>query len=196
MLAGRSAPAPAATAAVETVTEEPKEDDASVEATQSAGEAAEPEAEARLDLEEAPAPEEAAVSPPADVDLGTVESVWPALVAQIRDQAGPRRHAWLRESVPVEVAEGRVVLEVPAHLPFHLEQLKADHQLVEMVGNVASELMGGRVEVVFKAGAAETADAEPVRAPDKEDLVESSDEGAPDPAALVVEGLGGEIVSE
>ncbi len=152
-----------------------------------------------LDLEEAQPPEPAKTSRAvalADIDLAAFESVWPALVAQIRDRAGPRRHAWLKESTPVEVLEGTVVLEVPAHLPFHLEQLRADQELVSMIEAVAADLVGGGVAVVFRAGAERTPAADPVRAPDKENLADFPGEGAEDPAALVVEGLGGEIVSE
>jgi DNA polymerase-3 subunit gamma/tau len=199
MLAGRTAGSGAQAApAVQTAEADPPAPEASPDKEEAATAVfAVEEDSGRLELEEPEAPSEPALElPAADVDLATVESVWPALVSRIRDQAGPRRHAWLRESVPVEVTDGTVVLEVPAHLPFHLEQLKADHQLVGMVGAVAAELMGGRVEVVFKAGAEQAAAAEPVRAPDKDDLVESSDTEAQDPAALVVEGLGGEIVSE
>jgi DNA polymerase-3 subunit gamma/tau len=154
--------------------------------------------EGTLGLEPAePAP---VLEPLTDLDLAGFEAVWPALVAQIRDRAGPRRHAWLKESMPVAVNNGTVALEVPAHLPFHLEQLKADHELVTMVRTVAADLLGGSIEVAFRQGAADDSVApdEPTRAPDKELLAETNGDPSSndDPASLIVEELGGEIISE
>ena len=131
-----------------------------------------------------------------DLDLASFEGVWPAVVARVRDDAGPRRHAWLREATPVAVDGGAVTLEVPAHLPFHFEQLKADLELHAMVKAIGASLLGGGIEVSFRIsdedGRAEPGD--PARAPDKDDLAEAAD--GDDPASLVVEALGGEIVSE
>ena len=131
-------------------------------------------------------------------DLDTFEGVWPALVARIRDEAGPRRHAWLKEASPTEVDAGLVTLEVPRHLPFHLEQLRADQDLKAMVRDIAGSLLGGSIDVVFREAAASEppAGAERGRAPNKEDLAEPDEADDDDPAALVVEALGGEIVSE
>jgi len=133
-----------------------------------------------------------------DLDLDTFEGVWPALVARIRDEAGPRRHAWLKEASPIEVDAGAVTLEVPQHLPFHLEQLRADHDLNAMVRDIAGSLLGGSIDVVFREAATSEppAGAEPGRAPNKEDLAGPGEADDDDPAALVVEALGGEIVSE
>lgn len=139
--------------------------------------------------------------PPADVDLAGVEAIWPALVAQVRDRAGPRRHAWLKESVPVSVSDARVVLEVPAHLPFHLEQLKADQELTGMVRSIAADLLGGSIDVAYQAGP-EGGDGdgeEMLFVPDKATLAETNgDESASDddPTAFIVDELGGEVVSE
>jgi DNA polymerase III gamma/tau subunit len=140
-----------------------------------------------------------AIEPITDLELSSFEAVWPALVAQIRDRAGPRRHAWLKESMPVGVDDGTVILELPAHLPFHLEQLKADHDLLAMVQSVAADLLGGSIGVMFRAGAPNepsTAE-EPARAPDKDALAETNGgQSEEDPTSFIVDELGGEIVSE
>ena len=151
-----------------------------------------------LDLEvvESSAPE---LEPLNELDLPGFEAIWPALVARIRDRAGPRRHAWIKESMPVEVDGGMVVLEVPSHLPFHLEQLKADHELIDMVRVITADLLGGTIEVTFRVGADDggsTSD-EPARAPDKDALAETNGgQTNDDPTAFIMEELGGEIVSE
>jgi DNA polymerase-3 subunit gamma/tau len=135
--------------------------------------------------------------PAADVDLATFESAWPAIAARMRDLAGPSRHALLKEARPVSVADGTAVLELPAHLPFHLQQLRADSELHELLGRAAGEFVGGALTIEFRAQS-ETppegeASIEPTRAPDKDELVEK-DEGAIDPTDLVVDMLGGEVI--
>ncbi len=161
--------------------------------------AAEPSTEAA-----APEPEaEAAGESPAaaSFDLATFESAWPAVVARIRDHAGPRRHALLKEAAPVAVDGSTVTFEVPAHLPFHLEQLVADRELHTIVATTAAEVVGGQVSVRFapaEGGGTEAAGAppEPPRAPDKDELLEAGDAEVDDPESLVVDILGGEVVSE
>ena len=151
-----------------------------------------------LDLEEGVEPEP--LPRLTELDLPGFEAIWPALVARVRDSAGPRRHAWLKESIPVSVEDANVALEVPAHLPFHLEQLRADHELVGMVGSIAAELLGGTITVSFAAAPvpepAETAELQ--RAPDKDSLAETNGSQArdDDPTAFIVEELDGEVVSE
>jgi DNA polymerase-3 subunit gamma/tau len=153
----------------------------------------------------APSPEASALeaAPPMELDLRTFESAWPAVVARVRDRAGPRRHALLKEAIPAAVEGSTVTLEIPPHLPFHLEQLKADTELTGIISDTAADVLGGQVSVRFavahgdaaQAGAA-TAPAEPARAPDKDELLEAGAEAANDPESLVVDLLGGEVVSE
>jgi DNA polymerase-3 subunit gamma/tau len=51
------------------------------------------------------------------------ERTWPAIVATIRQDVGPRRHALLKEASPVGMEDGTVVVAVAAHMHFHLEQV-------------------------------------------------------------------------
>ncbi len=152
----------------------------------------------------APKPEPAPpaqVAPPAapagDLNLSTYESAWPAIAARMRDLAGPSKHALLLEARPASVRGDAVVFELPGHLPFHLERLKADSELHELLAQASAEFVGSTIRVVFEAKGEEAAppvaEREPVRAPDKDDLVEE-DAGAIDPASLVVDMLDGEIV--
>jgi len=68
-----------------------------------------------------------------------------------------------------------------------------------IVVRVASGLLGGTIGLDYREGndVAETSlqatDSEPVRAPDKDQLAEGGD-GAIDPASLVLDEFGGEIV--
>jgi DNA polymerase-3 subunit gamma/tau len=134
----------------------------------------------------------------ADFDISTFESAWPAIAARMRDLAGPSRHALLKEARPVEVNDGTVLFELPEHLPFHLEQLRADTGLHQLMQQAAAEFLDGSIRVGFRPHAAGATEADPLpepeRAPDKDDLLE--DEGAQDPTDLVVDMLGGEVVEE
>ena len=137
------------------------------------------------------------LEPVTGLDVAGFAAVWPALVAQVRDRAGPRRHAWLKESTPLAVEGSTVVLEVPAHLPFHLEQLKADRELISIVRSIAADLLGGSIDVAFQSGPADQpAEPEHARAPDSSTLAETNGDRGDDPTAFVVEELGGEVVSE
>jgi len=134
-----------------------------------------------------------------DVDLATFATVWPALVAQVREAAGPVRHALVKVATPIGAADGVVQLALPAHMPFHLERLQEDTDLQAKMNVIAGELLGGAVSLEFvgAAGVGAVADenlAEPVRSPDKDDLEPAGE--AEDPAAIVVDMLGGEVVSE
>ncbi len=141
--------------------------------------------------------------PPSDLDLGAVEAAWPALVARVREEAGPRRFALFRECRPAAVDGATVLLEVPANLPFHLAQLEEDRRLNEIVARVAAELLGGTVAVGYRTGDSEQAQpkgaageaADEAAAPDKEQLAEAG-EDAVDPTAIVLGELGGEVVSD
>ena len=134
---------------------------------------------------------------PAVLDLNTVDDRWPAVIAKIRDLAGPRRFAFFREARPAAVEGSTLVLELPGHLVFHLDALSEDDRLNAIIIRVLSEAFEGAVDVRYQAGEAAAAPApiadEPVRVPDKDTLEESAG-GAIDPASLVVDLLGGEVV--
>jgi DNA polymerase-3 subunit gamma/tau len=152
----------------------------------------------------AAAPAGPVAKPPAaaveGLDLAKVEAIWPVLVARVRDDAGPRRHALLREAAPAAVEGSRVVCRVPPHLPFHLEQLQQDEDLMRRVVAIAGELLGGSVTMTFVADDAVDAVA-PSSADEDHAAVDGGELLAPgaagmDPTDLVVDLLGGEIVTE
>ena len=134
---------------------------------------------------------------PADVSLVEFQAAWPAIVASVRTQFGARRHAFVKVAEPLAVADGVATLGMPAHQHFHLEQLNADTELRVALDNIAAEQLGGTIILEFVAddGPTQPASAEPERAPDKDRLL---DEGTPpdDPADLIADMLGGEVVSE
>lgn len=138
---------------------------------------------------------------PEGLDLDAVDAVWPPLASRVREEAGPRRYALFRETRPVGVEGATVVLGVPAHLPFHLAQLQEDDRLTAILSSVASDLLGGGVEIAYRAidgehgAAAPDVHEDPDRAPDKDELDDAGD-AAIDPTGLVVDLLGGEIVEE
>lgn len=147
-----------------------------------------------------PAPAPAAPTGPAPegLDVAAVESVWPAAVARVREDAGMRRFALFREVRPAAVEGATVLLEVPGNLAFHLAQLHEDDRLRAVVTAVLSDLLGGAVTVRYLAGDGTpepepAAAAVPTRAPDKDSLSESS-EGAIDAADLLADLLDGEVV--
>lgn len=144
--------------------------------------------------------------PPADAEhseltLGEFERAWPSIMATIRQDVGPRRHALLREAQPARVDNGVVYFEVAAHMHFHLEQLKADSGIEQAIVTAGLEQLGQPVRVAFQSAdnspTTPTGSGEPIEAvPDKDDLVASEDNAAPDPAAVVLDILGGEIVAD
>jgi len=147
-----------------------------------------------------PAAAPTSTSPPATgpvPDLATFESAWPAIAARMRDVAGPSRHALLLEASPSAVEGKNVVFELPSHLPFHLERLKADGELHDLLAQAAAESVGATITVEFRAAGAPiraaSPHAEPERAPDESDLADE-DDGAIDPTSLVVDMLDGEII--
>jgi hypothetical protein len=130
--------------------------------------------------------------------LDDFERAWPAIMATIRQDVGPRRHALLREAHPVSVENGVVYFEVAAHMHFHLEQLKADSGIEQAIVTAGLEQLGQPVRVSFRsADSPVTKRTDPVETvPDKDDLVASEDNEAPDAAAVVLDILGGEIVAD
>jgi DNA polymerase-3 subunit gamma/tau len=158
--------------------------------------------------EPAPAPAAAAPMkdemPDATLSMQAVQSVWPALIGKVREAVGPRRYALLKEAVPGSAEGNKLALHVPGHLTFHLESLKEDQALREVVEMAASDLLGGRVRVSYEAGpeaGGGTGGAQPPlpetpsRAPAPADLVGEA-EGGIDPTKLVEDLLGGEVVED
>ncbi|HDH03374.1 MAG TPA: DNA polymerase III subunit gamma/tau, partial [Actinobacteria bacterium] len=88
-------------------------------------------------------------SPSAVPTSADLDRIWPQLVAAVRE-LGARREAVFRESSPDGVEGSTVVLTVPAHLEFHLEQLTSDKELRTFVTDRASALLGSLVEVEFR----------------------------------------------
>lgn len=129
--------------------------------------------------------------------LPDFERVWPSVVAYVRTEVGPRRHALLREATPVDVNGGTVTFEVATHMHFHLEQLKADAELSEAMAAAATKQLGQTVRIAYRSADAESAPEPtvPDRAPDKDELLEAGDE-ASDPTKTVVDLLDAEIVSD
>ena len=187
------APRPAAPEEpAETVLDEPAADLEGV-GDGSEASAGQPEAPGEPEESEAPATEASVV------DLPAVETIWPALVTRVRELAGPRRHALLRETRPAAVEGGTLFIEVPGHLPFHLAQLREDDRLNAIVASAAAELLGAEVGIGYRSGAGDEpkppSEHRPDRAPDKESLLEEGSDTI-DPASLLRDLLGGEIVDD
>jgi len=133
----------------------------------------------------------------ADVTLAEFRTAWPQIVARVRAELGARRHAFVKVAEPVAIENGVAVLTLPAHQHFHLEQLNADRELHSALADIATELLGGRITLEFRSDDTPppSAEADTGRAPDKDRLVEEG--SAPnDPADLIADMLGGEVVSE
>jgi hypothetical protein len=148
----------------------------------------------------APTAAAVAAEPVGDLTLSQFESVWPALVAGVRDDLGPRRQALFREASPGSVQGATVTLHLPDHLSFHLEQLQGDDLVREVVEARAAELLGGSIRVEFRSGggrsaATSSSDAEAETPPDKHRLLEAPS-GTTDPDALVEGLLGGQVIEE
>jgi DNA polymerase-3 subunit gamma/tau len=161
--------------------------------------AAVPDEEPAADpTEPPPVVESAATGPAASLTLDVVDAAWPAIMARVRDEAGMRRHALFREARPTEVDNDLLVLEVPAHLPFHLAQLGEDDRLNAIVIAAASEALDGAIRLQYRVGdtdatvGAATA-PEPERVPDKNQMTDEGDAEI-DPTGLVIDLLGGEVV--
>jgi hypothetical protein len=104
------------------------------------------------------------------------------------------------EARPGAVEGDLIVLEVPASMPFHLDQLTEDALLRRVVETAASRILGTALRVEFRLGepsgdstVVETPAIE--RAPDK-DALDASGEGSIDPVALAEEMLGAKRVEE
>ena len=139
--------------------------------------------------------------PPSGLDLAAVDGIWPQLVSKVREEAGPRRYALFRETRPIGVEGATLVLGIGAHLSFHLAQLQEDDRLAGVVTRTAGELLGGAVAIEYRSvngepePSKETSDEIPETTPDKDDL-DDTGEGAIDPAEMIVDMLGGEIIDD
>lgn len=137
-------------------------------------------------------------TPTSLLEFSDFERAWPAIVNQIRQDVGPRRHALLKEASPIGVENGAVVFEVASHMHFHLEQLKADAGIAAAISAAGADQLGQPISVAFRSSdapqAVEAAEAEVV--PDKDDLAESSNKGGEDVIDNVLDVLGGEIVGD
>jgi DNA polymerase-3 subunit gamma/tau len=168
----------------------------------------------------AEAPGGAGAAEPGAADL---ERIWPQLVAGVRNDLGARREAMLREAMPDGVEGSTLMLGVPAHLDFHLEQLRSDEGLHRYLAEKAAALLGGRVEVEFRSvggggtpvprppvgvQAAESSSPTPeptassegdefddADIPDKDRLEEAPAAGT-DPLALLESELGAEVIDD
>jgi len=136
--------------------------------------------------------------PEGSLTFADFEHAWPAIVAQIRQDVGPRRHALLKEASPVGLEDGSVVFEVASHMHFHLEQLKADEGIAAAISTAGRDHLGVPITVAFRSSVTQTTSDQPgvERPPDKDDLAEAKDEGEPDVVSSVLDVLGGEIVSD
>ena len=132
------------------------------------------------------------------LDFSEFERAWPAIVAQIRQDVGPRRHALLKEASPAGIEDGVVVFEVASHMHFHLEQLKVDDGIAAAISAAAVDHLGQPVSVAFRSSDApdRTEEPETARAPDKDDLAESQGDGETSVLDNVLDVLGGEIVGD
>lgn len=151
--------------------------------------------EAPVQTKESVQTDEPAALPELDsLTLDEFEAVWPALVGSVRDELGPRRLAMFREASPGHVEGSTVVLAIPEHLAFHLAQINDDPAIARIVGERASELLGGSIRIAFRSAAAPAEEADKARAPDKHELEEGS--AATDPTALVEGLLGGQVIDD
>ncbi|NNF70433.1 MAG: DNA polymerase III subunit gamma/tau [Acidimicrobiia bacterium] len=198
-----SVPTPVTSAPDDTVaSKKPEPEPVSADAGETAEEPGEDATErATEEVTEEPA-EEPAASPEAEadpVDLATIEQIWPAVVATMRERAGPSRHALLKEASPVAIEGSAVVFDVPDHLTFHLERLREDASLHAKVSEAINEMIGAALTMEFRAAEEAAADEhdEPVLAavPDKAEL-EDAPAATEDPEALVIDMLSGEVVTD
>lgn len=130
--------------------------------------------------------------------LADFERIWPSVVAYVRTDVGPRRHALLREATPVAVDRGSVTFEVDAHMHFHLEQLKSDTELSDAMARAASDQLGAPVRIVYRSAVdpGPVTESTPDRAPDIDDLFEAGESDDSDPTRTMVDILGAEVISD
>ncbi len=127
-------------------------------------------------------------------DLAAVETVWPNLVARVREASGPVRHSLLKVAAPHAVDGRKITVALPADPSFYFQRVSQDAGLADTVADIASELLRVPVTVVWTtADIVEAAAEVPETLPAAGELVDS-DDGAIDPANMVADMLGGEVV--
>ncbi len=127
-------------------------------------------------------------------DLAAVETVWPNLVARVREASGPVRHSLLKVAAPHAVDGRKITVALPADPSFYFQRVSQDAGLADTVADIASELLRVPVTVVWTtADLAEAVAEVPETLPAAGELVDS-DDGAIDPANMVADMLGGEVV--
>ena len=190
--------------------ETPSPPAAQPEAAQPGAPAPSEDADEGSDLEAAAAPlvpetggEEGTSAPSGPpLNFEELQSVWAGLFGGLRDVLGARRWALFREVVPGSVEGHRIVLHVP-HV-FHLESLQADPAVAKIVATKAGDMLGRSVTVHFASpgGAGGTGPADEAAGEDtdevdlaSEELFES-DERSDDPAKLLADELGAELIDE
>lgn len=148
-----------------------------------------------------------------EISLADFKGVWAAVSARVKEELGNRRHALFREARPGRVDGSTLVVHVPGHLSFHLEQMTSDGQFGAVVAETATGLLNTQVKVTFEAdnldqgGSAAAASPSPdptPAAPSAQAKAESEEEfdkdkmrpaEESDPMALL-EDVFGEIVDE
>ncbi len=134
----------------------------------------------------------------ATVDFDRFRDVWPELFAGLRDLLGSRRWALFRETEPGAVVGATLFVDV--RHDFHLRALQDDLSVAKIVATKAGDLLGGSVQVEFRAAGAgvpavATVEDDESIGVDKERLLEVA-EDANDPFRLVVDELGADLVDE
>ena len=120
--------------------------------------------------------------------------MWPNLVARVREASGPVRHSLLKVAAPHAVDGRKITVALPADPSFYFQRVSQDAGLADTVADIASELLRVPVTVVWTtADLAEVVAEVPETLPAAGELVDS-DDGAIDPANMVADMLGGEVV--
>lgn len=147
----------------------------------------------------------APVAAPFTTTLEELEKAWPQIFGALRAGLGPRRQALFREAVPGAVHDGVLELWVPGHLSFHLEQLRSDEEVKDLVAAAVAGVLGGHPVVRFAARPADGATSASTTSapetdelgddplPDKDDLADASDTA--DPTSLLAD-LGAEVIED
>jgi DNA polymerase III subunit gamma/tau len=132
---------------------------------------------------------------PVPVTAEQFAAVWPGLYGSLRDVLGARRWALFRETEPVGVEHGKLVIGV--RHDFHLEALRQDAAVASIVATRAGDLLGGSVGVMFRPIGEQPVppSEEPEPELEKEALFEAPDD-LTDPFRLVASELGAELVDE
>ena len=148
---------------------------------------------------EEPVPVTPSPADPEQTALATVtaeafEAAWPELFGGLRDVLGSRRWALFRETEPLGVSGGKLIIGV--RHDFHLKALTSDPAVSAIVATKAGDVLGGAVSVEFRAidGPAEPAEAEEFET-EKDRLLEAPADTV-DPMKLMEAELGATLIEE